>query len=92
MKSVTQTLPNDVPALQNRVLELQAKVNWYEEQFRLFQHKRFAKSSEKECIHPDFFNEAEMLVDETEAAESEEQETITYTRKKPGRKPLPKDL
>jgi len=92
MKSTTKTLPNDVPALQNRVQELQAKVDWYEEQFRLFQHKRFAKSSEKECIHPDLFNEAETLVDETELTETPAQETITYTRKKPGRKPLPKDL
>lgn len=92
MNSTTKTLPDDIPALQNRVQELQAKVDWYEEQFRLFQHKRFAKSSEKECIHPDLFNEAETLVDETELTEIPAQETITYTRKKPGRKPLPKDL
>ena len=70
------------------VLELQSKVSWNEEQFRLLQHKQFGSSSEKEP-HPDFFNEAETLADE---AEPEARETITYERKKPGRKPLPKDL
>jgi len=88
MSSTNKTLPEDIPSLQNRVLELQSKVNWYEEQFRLLQHKRFGTSSEKEA-HPDFFNEAEALADEEE---TEVSETITYERKKPGRKPLPKEL
>ncbi|MCU7806244.1 MAG: IS66 family transposase [Candidatus Thiodiazotropha sp. (ex Lucinoma borealis)] len=88
MSSTNKTLPEDTPALQNMVLELQSKVNWYEEQFRLLQHKQFGTSSEKDA-HPDFFNEAETLADE---AEPEARETITYERKKPGRKPLPKDL
>lgn len=91
MNSTTKTLPEEVPALQNMVLELQSKVDWYEEQFRLFQHKKFAQSSEKQ-VHPDFFNEAETLVDEEEQSEVHETEIITYERKKPGRKPLPKDL
>ncbi len=56
------------------VLELQSKVSWNEEQFRLLQHKQFGSSSEKEP-HPDFFNEAETLADE---AEPEARETITY--------------
>jgi len=55
------------------------------------QKPNLVKISE-ECIHPDLFNEAETLVDETELTETPAQETITYTRKKPGRKPLPKDL
>ncbi len=88
MSSSDKILPEDTPALQNMVLELQSKVSWYEEQFRLLQHKQFGPSSEKEP-HPDFFNEAETLADE---AEPEARETITYERKKPGRKPLPKDL
>ncbi len=88
MSSSDKILPEDTPALQNMVLELQSKVSWYEEQFRLLQHKQFGSSSEKEP-HPDFFNEAETLADK---AEPEARETITYERKKPGRKPLPKDL
>jgi len=88
MSSTNKTLPEDTPALQNMVLELQSKVNWYEEQFRLLKHKQFGTSSEKDA-HPDFFNEAETLADEEEP---EARETITYERKKPGRKPLPKEL
>lgn len=88
MSSTNKTLPEDTPALQNMVLELQSKVNWYEEQFRLLQHKQFGTSSEKDA-HLDFFNEAEALADEKEI---EARETITYERKKPGRKPLPKEL
>ena len=60
MSSTDKTLPKDTPTLQNMVLELQSKVNWYEEQFRLLQHKQFGASSEKEP-HPDFFNEAKHL-------------------------------
>ncbi|URJ62774.1 transposase [Paenibacillus polymyxa] len=45
-------------------MELSAKLNWYEEQFRLAKKKRFGASSEQ--THPDqlefpLFNEAEMI-------------------------------
>lgn len=61
--------------------ELEAKLKWYEEQFRLSQQRKFGASSEK--THPDqlsFFNEAEATAD----AEVPEPtvETITYNRKK----------
>ena len=94
MNKADHTLPDDVPELQNMVQNLQAKVSWYEEQFRLSQHKRFGISSEKGDAHPDFFNEAETVADAEEESESDTatHETITYTRKKPGRKPLPDDL
>ncbi|OMF86083.1 hypothetical protein BK147_30965 [Paenibacillus sp. FSL R7-0337] len=63
--------------------ELTAKLQWYEEQFRLAQQKRFGTSSEK--THPDqlemnLFNEAEVLA--TPASEEPQTETITYSRKK----------
>lgn len=69
-------------------------MSWFEEQFRLSQHKRFAASSEKGGGQADLFNEAETAVDEEQNDESEsvDRETITYTRNKPGRKPLPADL
>ncbi|WP_425511157.1 hypothetical protein [sulfur-oxidizing endosymbiont of Gigantopelta aegis] len=47
MSSTDKILPEEIPTLKNRVLELQSKVDWYEEQFRLLQHKRFGTSSEK---------------------------------------------
>ncbi|WP_198265088.1 transposase [sulfur-oxidizing endosymbiont of Gigantopelta aegis] len=78
MSSTDKILPEEIPTLKNRVLELQSKVDWYEEQFRLLQHKRFGTSSEKEA-HPDFFNEAETFAEEA----PEVRETITYERKKP---------
>lgn len=61
--------------------ELEAKLKWYEEQFRLSQQQKFGASSEK--TNPDqlsLFNEAESTAD----AEIPEPtiETITYKRKK----------
>ncbi|PAV31081.1 IS66 family transposase [Virgibacillus profundi] len=60
---------------------LEAKLKWYEEQFRLSQQRRFGSSSEQ--MHPDqlsLFNEAEVTADET--VEEPTVETITYKRKK----------
>ena len=63
MKSLPEPLPNDTTVLhkmvqdyQLTVEQLQEKLNGYEEQFRLFQHRRFGTSSEKhseqmECNH-----------------------------------------
>lgn len=64
-----------------QIEELTAKLNWYEEQFRLNQQKRFGSSSEK--TNPDqlsFFNEAE----KESRPEKEEPtiEEITYKRRK----------
>ena len=60
---------------------LEAKLKWYEEQFRLSQQQRFGSSSEK--TNPDqlsLFNEAEDTADST--VEEPTVETITYKRKK----------
>ena len=53
MKSLPEPLPNDTAVLhkmvqdyQLTVEQLQEKLNWYEEKFRLFQHRRFGTSSE----------------------------------------------
>ena len=43
--------------------QLQEKLKWYEEQFRLFQHKRFGASSEKYPEQMELFNEAESILD-----------------------------
>jgi transposase len=60
---------------------LEAKLKWYEEQFRLSQQRQFGSSSEK--IHPDqlsLFNETEVTTDSS--VEEPTSETITYKRKK----------
>jgi transposase len=67
--------------LEQQVAELNAKVTWFEEQFRLSQQKKFGSSSER--THPDqlmLFNEAESEADPS--AEGPTEETITYRRKK----------
>ncbi len=53
MKLLPDTLPDETNALQKMVLDyqstvdqLQEKLQWYEEQFRLLQHQRFGASSE----------------------------------------------
>jgi transposase len=72
-----------IESLQQQVAELSAKLKWYEEQFRLAQHKRFGASSEQ--THPDqmelnLFNEAEVLA--TPAGEEPPMEQVTYARRK----------
>jgi len=55
-----ENLQNQNKLLIQQIEELTAKLNWYEEQFRLNQQRRFGKSSEK--TDPDqlsIFNEAE---------------------------------
>lgn len=82
--------------LEQKNTKLQAKINWFEEQYRLAKHKRFGASSEKHADQYELFNEAEVLADADLADDEKDSDgdtqTITYTRKKPGRKLLPKDL
>jgi transposase len=81
---------------QQRIAELEAllsekdaKITFLEEQFRLAQQKRFGASSEGHPGQGELFNEVEEIVADVVVVE---QETIEYTRNKPKRKPLPKDL
>ena len=72
--------------------QLQSKVRWFEEQFHLSRHKQFGASSERSVREQgDLFNEAEVIA-EAGPVEEEIRQTITYDRKKPGRRPIPKDL
>jgi transposase len=87
-----QELVKIIDSLTTTNEELEAKVRWFEEQFHLARHKQFGTSSErsvKEQRH--LFNEAEAIAEEGPVEEAISQ-TITYERKRPGRKPIPKDL
>jgi len=78
--------------LETQKEQLEQKVRWFEEQFHLARHKQFGASSErsvKEQQH--LFNEAE-AISEAGPVEEEIRQTITYERKKPGRRPIPKDI
>jgi len=77
-------LKHIVTSLADENAKLKILNDWYLEQFRLAQHRRFGSSSEKTEV-PDqlgLFNEAEILADEAP-------ETVgPYTRKKHKGKPL----
>lgn len=96
MKTTPDNLPDDISELKNLLLSerekiaaLEARNNILEELFRLAQQKRFGKSSEAHLEQGDLFNEAKEIANEVPEPEVE---TINYTRKKPKRQPLPKDL
>jgi len=68
---------------EQKLAELSAKLKWYEEQFRLAQHKRFGASSEKtnpDQLELNLFNEAEVLA--TPQGQEPEMEKVTYERRK----------
>ena len=95
MNSTENTLPYETEILQKKLLDsqltidqLQEKIRWYEEQFRLLKHQRFGASSEKCPEQMELFNEAESILDSLKPEEGELEETISYSRKKPGRKAL----
>jgi transposase len=104
MKTASEPLPSDPEKLQNIVLDLQARLVQKDaqidhlsqqyhhilEQFRLAQQRQFGKSSEASQDQLGLFNETEQTIEEDDP--EAEQETISYTRQKPKRKPLPKDL
>ena len=72
--------------LELQLIELKAKLAWYEEQYRLFKHKQFGAASERYEGQGLLFNEAEAeaIEDEepTEEDESQTQIVSTHTRKK----------
>jgi len=108
MKTVSNQPPETTHSLKKMIVELQrtietqaadiqakaTKIQWLIEQFRLAQHQRFGRSSEAHPEQGDLFNEVEQLDDEpvTDDDDNQPTETLTYQRRKPTRKPLPKDL
>ena len=94
MAAHTKILSDDPVELKKIIVRLQNQVDFLNEQFRLAQHKKFAASTEVAPGQEDLFNEAEHEAEIESSAPEERSETqdISYSRKKPGRKPLPKDL
>ena len=79
--------------LERQQRNLKAKVAWFEEQFRLLRHKQYGSSSERFEGQAALFNEIEEAgSSDDEQAQAPETEQISYERKKPVRRPLPKDL
>jgi len=87
-----QELVDIVNQQATQIEQLEAKVRWFEEQFHLSRHKQFGASSERSVKEQrNLFNEAEAIAEDGPVEEAIRQ-SITYERKKPGRKPIPKDL
>jgi len=77
-------LKDKVTSLQNEKAELLAKLNWFEEHFRLNQHRLYGSSSEK-TVNPyqqTLFNEAEALDAVKPSIPEPTLEEVTYQRKK----------
>lgn len=104
MQTASKQLPDDIAKLKDlllleralsaqkdaRIDELSEQYQQILEQFLLAQQKQFGQSSEVSANQLGLFNEAEQII--VEADSDTKQETITYTRNKPKRKPLPDDL
>jgi transposase len=77
----------------NQLIEsLQNKCDYLLEQFRIAQQKQYGQSSEARAAQGDLFNEVEQVTDEVDVTDNSDKETISYSRNKPKRQPLPKDL
>ncbi|KTD67550.1 Transposase C of IS166 homeodomain protein [Legionella santicrucis] len=102
----TDSLPQSIPELHALILALQEeklslkkenatlKQNYERvlEQFRLAQQQRFSRSSESNVLQMELqFDEAD-AIPAVELPTEENTLTITYTRNKPKRRPLPDDL
>ena len=105
MRTAPDRLPEDPEKLREIILGLQSTIAeqsdqidaWkskYQhmlEQFRLAQQRQFGHSGET-ADQLGLFNESEEIDAAATAEREAESETITYTRKKPSRKPLPDHL
>ena len=82
---------------ENQLLKMESqewKQKYYQllEQLRLSQQRQFSRSSEANVLQGELvFDEAD-AVDATELPQEDNTVTITYTRKKPVRRPLPAEL
>jgi len=77
-------LKEENASLQNEKAELLAKLNWFEEHFRLNQYRLYGRSSEKTVLSEQqtLFNEAEALDAVNPAVPEPTVEEIIYKRKK----------
>lgn len=76
---VIQQLEDKCARQEQEIAELTTKLQWFEEQFRLSQQKRFGRSSEASPDQLAMFNEAES---EAQEAAPELENIPAYTRKK----------
>ena len=80
-------LKAEIAGLKNEIAKLQTLNNWYLEQFRLAQHRRFGASSEKTQLPEQlgFFNEVEATAD-PDVPESEPEQVLPKRKKQKGKR------
>ncbi|UCE57047.1 MAG: IS66 family transposase [Desulfobacterales bacterium] len=96
-KDIVLSLVNEIQVKHNEIeVKYQEKIHYLEEQLRLFKNELFGRSSEKRHEpHPDqrpLFNGDDNHVAGNIQANDDTVVIAAHTRKKRGRKPLPKDL
>lgn len=89
MKTIAQ-LEQQITELKNQLAQKEARIAYLYEPFILARQKQFGPGEEHFVGQGDLFNEAEAIADEV--ASEPEKQSIRYTRNKPARKSLPKDL
>lgn len=80
-KDLTESMSR-IQHLEAENQDLEYKINWFKEQFRLARHRQFGSSSENASALSQtelVFNESEATLDS--ASEVVEPQTVTYTRK-----------
>ena len=106
MKILPNDLPDDVESLKALLLkqailldkkdpeltQWQSKYQLILEQWRLAQQKQFGKSAEVSPGQRELFDESATDTTEDRYDVEPDTQTVSYTRTKPKRKPLPKDL
>ncbi len=77
-----------ITTLKGENAKLQARVAWFEEQHRLFEHRQFGRSSEQSPAGQEalVFNEAEAFAGPQEPEPPVEQIVAQHVRKKPGQR------
>lgn len=97
MNHTAETLPDNTALLKEIILQQAQRIASLEEFIRLEKQQRYGASSEKSSDQGELFNEAEAIVEESEAhediaADIETEANAVAPKRKPVRKPLPAEL
>lgn len=91
MPASAKNLPESLAQAHQLIARQQARIAWFEEQFRLLKHQKYGASSEAASPQSALFNEAEALATPG-VAPADKPAAQKSPHAKPGRKPLPRNL
>lgn len=84
-----------VSSLEQKLEQRDAFIKILQQELALAKHRYYGRKSEKnddDATQPDLFDEPQLPDNKDEVEQVDEAITVSYKRKKPGRKPLPKAL